>query len=270
MSELNNSIDNILLKDYMDNFFGYGNLDGDYWFIGMEEGGGGSIEEIQSRLAQWKNSNQPTLLDNYEFHKSITDNKGKNFDYFFKGKKSKYQRTWGGLIKILLNYQSTNGISLDAVKEFQSDQLGRYGSNNCIMEVFPLPSPKSTDWKYNQWSSLESLINRVKYKEELKAGRIEKLNKLINQYNPTFVVFFSSNPEYIKYWSEISQIDFNSIPSLNIQKTKNKTLKIKIGVNKTTTFVITHHPVAPGITDNYFKETADRIRTSGIDKELVK
>ena len=34
-------LDDKLLESYMKTFFGYGNLHADYWFIGMEEGGGG-------------------------------------------------------------------------------------------------------------------------------------------------------------------------------------------------------------------------------------
>jgi hypothetical protein len=46
-------IDDILLEEFINNFYGYGNYHGKYWFIGMEEGGGNSIEEINRRLASW-------------------------------------------------------------------------------------------------------------------------------------------------------------------------------------------------------------------------
>ena len=40
-----------LLTQYMSHFAGYGNLDGDYWMIGMEEGGGDTIEDVERRVA---------------------------------------------------------------------------------------------------------------------------------------------------------------------------------------------------------------------------
>jgi hypothetical protein len=39
-----------LLQDFICGFYGYGNLGAKYWFIGLEEGGGTSIDEIQHRL----------------------------------------------------------------------------------------------------------------------------------------------------------------------------------------------------------------------------
>lgn len=44
-----------LLSDYMDSFLGYGNIQGSYWFVGMEEGGGKTCPEIAQRITQWEN-----------------------------------------------------------------------------------------------------------------------------------------------------------------------------------------------------------------------
>jgi hypothetical protein len=38
------------LDQFAHNFLGYGNLESPIWFIGMEEGGGNTKEEIKSRL----------------------------------------------------------------------------------------------------------------------------------------------------------------------------------------------------------------------------
>jgi hypothetical protein len=39
-----------LLEEFITNFYGYGKLKSDYWFVGMEEGGGENIDEIIARL----------------------------------------------------------------------------------------------------------------------------------------------------------------------------------------------------------------------------
>ena len=39
-----------LLNDFISSFFGYGNYRGDCWFIGMEEGGGGTLDEVSRRF----------------------------------------------------------------------------------------------------------------------------------------------------------------------------------------------------------------------------
>lgn len=60
--------DDVLLEDFMDRFYGYGNYQGDYWFIGMEEGGGSSFEDIDKRLKTWKKRGRRELEDVAEYH----------------------------------------------------------------------------------------------------------------------------------------------------------------------------------------------------------
>ena len=52
-----------LLADYMGGFWGYGNLSGDYWFVGMEEGGGDSFEEVNQRISQWNKRGRNSFED---------------------------------------------------------------------------------------------------------------------------------------------------------------------------------------------------------------
>ena len=40
-----------LLTEFFQNFYGYGNYRGQFWFIGMEEGSGNSFSEINTRLS---------------------------------------------------------------------------------------------------------------------------------------------------------------------------------------------------------------------------
>jgi len=46
--------DDSLVLEYLETFYGYGNLDGKYWFIGMEDGSDGTDAEIVHRLNHWK------------------------------------------------------------------------------------------------------------------------------------------------------------------------------------------------------------------------
>lgn len=43
----------VQLRAWMENFYGYGNPEGPYWLVGMEEGGGGSEADVQARLDTW-------------------------------------------------------------------------------------------------------------------------------------------------------------------------------------------------------------------------
>jgi hypothetical protein len=45
--------DDALIQASCDGFFGYGSATAPVWFVGKEEGGGGSFDEIRKRLAVW-------------------------------------------------------------------------------------------------------------------------------------------------------------------------------------------------------------------------
>lgn len=63
----------------------------------------------------------------------------------------------------------------------------------------------------------------------------------ISQYNPKVVVFYSLG--YYKYWLEIAGIDL-------LQGVDT----IYTGYNETTFFVVTKHPAAKGVTNEYFHQ----------------
>jgi len=111
-----------------------------FWFVGMEEGGGGSLSEIQTRLKVWNKHQEPELEDLYSFHKDI------KVDEYFRPN-PKLQRTWTQLIRILLSYNGVN-TELDDCKNYQRNELARYNSDHCLLELFPLPSPSTSHWLY--------------------------------------------------------------------------------------------------------------------------
>ena len=59
------SIDHKLLESYMTGFYGYGNESALYWFIGLEEGGGNSLDEIKGQ----------SISDNVTMFRSVMDGK---------------------------------------------------------------------------------------------------------------------------------------------------------------------------------------------------
>jgi hypothetical protein len=44
------TISDQLIESYTSMFYGYGNYAAPFWFIGIEEGGGGTDDEIRRRL----------------------------------------------------------------------------------------------------------------------------------------------------------------------------------------------------------------------------
>ncbi len=260
-------IDRALLEEYMNTFYGYGNLKGKYWFIGMEEGGGNSIEEIISRLDIWKNAGKPTLLDNYQFHSLIRGAGDSTFDRFFKGDKSTYQKTWGGLIKLLLCYKGENELNLKDIKCYQSDELGRHDSENCLIELFPLPSPGITAFNYSKWTDIEYLKSRETYKQQLAEIRVQQLKTLISTHKPELVVFYSFSNDYIKSWSEISGINFESIQMESLDLNANT--GAKIAFSGMTCFTVIYHPTYRGIGNNYYRNIGSLLKKYKQEQENV-
>lgn len=260
MSAGKTKIDKDLLEEFMIKFYGYGKLKSDYWFVGMEEGGGNSFDEIIARLNIWKKHGKPTLLDNHEFHKDLFDEMGRSGN--FEKAWGKYQRTWGGLIKILLSYENENSPTLQEVKTFQTEKLGANASNNCIVELFPLPSPSTN--KFHDFKSagidIDYLTSRDSYKSYLKDQRINLLRDLIAENTPKFVIFYSSTPEYIGYWCKISGASETDFRVETIQEINQKKLTARFYKTKRTCFAIIHHPTYTGVSNEYFKVTGKRIR----------
>lgn len=231
--------DDQLLSEFVQNFYGYGNYSGQFWFIGMEEGGGNSFSEINTRLAVWANRGRNELEDLAEYHKDIG-----LMDWF--NEKPKLQSTWNKLIRILLS-SSGKMPTTEQVREYQKTLLGRLIGNTCLLELLPLPSPSIGQWLYSKYSQLPHLKDRETYRQECVASRITHLQDRINQYQPKVVIFYSLS--YQEYWKKIAGVDFL------LQSSD----KIHVGRNKLTLFVITKHPAAQGVTSAYFHQVGQLI-----------
>ena len=222
-----------LLREFIDTFFGSGSLSADYWFIGMEEGGGGSLDEVSRRLAVWDSHGKPVLEDVCRFHKEL------GMPEFFH-EPVKLQRTWAQLCRVFLSSQGRPN-NIEAVRQFQKDHLGRENDSTCLLELLPLPSPGTNRWFYPQWSEIDFLQTREEYEKKMIPLRISKLRECIGIYKPKFVVCYGVG--YSDYWGEIAGVSFQKNPSGFSWEKNGETL-----------FVIMTHPVAIGVTNQYFHD----------------
>ena len=237
------------LTTYMNNFFGYGNLHGKVWFVGMEEGGGHSQNEIEARLNIWESVKKDNVevVDLKEFHlrllHELASDKQSQEDvrnwkkWFGLEKTIASQSTWRGLIRLFLGLTSDTRreIPLDSIKDFQVEHFGQTDSDTCLLELLPLPSPHVADWFYPQWVDLQTLdylSSRQKYKEKLQNIRIERIKKLIEEYKPEYVIFYSRT--YKDIWHNI-------IGSRTPMKEDDK---FSFCTKAQTTFVIMPHPIS--------------------------
>lgn len=233
------AIDTRLLEDFMHGFYGYGNYQAGYWFIGMEEGGGNTFEEIARRLAIWERLGRNELEDVAEYHFQI------GMPHFFRDP-VKLQSTWNKLIRILLSAEG-RPTDTEAVRQYQKNHLGRNGGESCLLELLPLPSPSTHNWLYDQLSGLPMLRSRQSYQNTMIPRRISQIRARIAQHRPQAVVFYGSG--YLTHWQRIVPVALQEDPRWGFWTAR----------CSGTVYAVTKHPVATGVTNEYFHTVGKRI-----------
>jgi hypothetical protein len=231
-------IDDQLLDEFIRTFYGYGNSQGRFWLVGMEEGGGDSVEAIQKRLNYWAGDGQRDITD-----LPATAAAMGGAPWF--GERAKLQRTWGMLIRAMLAVDGESP-STEQVKGFQQKSLGRSGGDNCLVELLPLPSPSIRHWIYGECSEIEFLKTRQEYQTTCIPWRIAHLKKVIAERAPPIVIFYGF--AYLPHWLEIAGVEFSLQSDAHF------------GRNKESVFVVTKHPAAKGVTKEYFHRVGRSIR----------
>jgi hypothetical protein len=225
-------INNQLLEEFMKGFYGFGTYSANYWFIGMEEGGGNTIEAIEKQLYIWEKHQRKELLDVIQFARemNITD---------WYGEKPKLQPTWKHLIRIFLTAKGKN-YDNEVMREYQKNYWGTETGETCLLELLPLPSPNTSSWIYKDISSIPYLKSRKIYQETVTSSRIKHLQQRIKNYQPKAVIFYGS--VYENYWKKIIGINHWEISSN----------QFNYALKDSTVFVSSKHPVAFGATNEYF------------------
>jgi hypothetical protein len=131
--------------------------------------------------------------------------------------------------------------------------LGRLDGDTCLVELLPLPSPSVEGWLYGLHSQLPYLADRNTYYQACLEPRIEHLKLRINTHEPEVVIFYGLS--YQEHWQAIAEVDFS--PVLN---------GVSIARNRSTLFVMTRHPAARGVTNEYFHHIGKMISTAVTSK----
>lgn len=221
-----------LLSKFIDSYFGYGNLDSPYWFIGKEEGGEKDLEGNFKRILAWGKFGTPTV-DNIAYHQFLG---------FSEKQLATIQPTYTKIIQILLELEGRDSIDKEARKQYQRYEFSRADSNHCAIELMPMASRSTGLWLWEEvFYNYYGLKNRQNYFEQLASKRAKTLKELLKKHQPKLVVFYSTDAKYRLHWSDIAGSEkWNWEPF---------TKKHKFGwvQNNTTLFVITPHPTAHGL-----------------------
>jgi hypothetical protein len=199
-------LDSEILLPFMQSFFGYGNLNAPLWFIGMEEGGGKTEQEIQSRLLTWNERRRRPIEDVAEFHTAFGQP-----ELFLPNAPA--QRTWQRLIRTIF---AARGLQPNAeqMRQFQIASFGRVEGCSASLELLPLPSPRTSVWNYGPgqgdppepWTDLEYLQTRPNYRQHVLPHRIASLRQMIDEHRPSAVLFYGES--YRPQWTSVCDIEF--------------------------------------------------------------
>lgn len=191
----------ILIQERIKNFFGYGNLESDIWFVGMEEGFDGSMNLLYERF---KTTSNKIVCDIVEDMQTSPD----HLRWF--ADNAPTQKTYRPLIYIHLYLTTGKEPTLEEIRQFQIGSFGRKKSDHTVLELMPLPSRsiKEADWLYGDFN-IEGLASRKEYLKTYKPRRVHQLQELIHEHKPKLVLFYSRT--YLSDWQQIANIPFEEI-----------------------------------------------------------
>ncbi|MEH2139580.1 hypothetical protein [Nostoc sp.] len=161
-----------LLEKRVDTFYGYGDYQGNYWFVGMEEAGG-DFNDINNRINIWSNRGKQEIEDIAEYHKDIGWGGS-----FLSGAKLDVP-VWRAIIRIVLSAKGKENFDKKDILAYQINELGRKYKETCLLELLPLPSPSLKHWIFAQHSRLSFLSNRDTYEKYCLEKRINHISQRI-------------------------------------------------------------------------------------------
>lgn len=229
-----------LIRSRINNFWGYGNLSGDVWFVGMEEGYNEDNEVLAKRLRATAGGE---VFDIYE---DLRVDPGHVY-WFEDGAPT--QPTYRKLIYILLYLRSGKEPTLEEIREYQINKFGRKSGDHAVLELMPLPckSIRKADWIYEAFG-IEGLSSRKEYLATYKPMRVERLRALIQKHKPKLVIFYSR--VYGVDWQLVAAAPFSEvIPG-----------KLSIAKDDSTIYAIVPHSIAHGLSSSDWRDIAEEIK----------
>lgn len=232
----------VLIQERIKNFWGYGNLDSEVWFVGMEEGYNETNEVLFERF---KATAHKAVFDIYDDLKVDPGHV-----YWFE-ENAPTQSTYRPLIYIHRFLQTGVEPTIEEIREYQIKKFGRKTADHAVLELMPLPSKsiKESDWLYAD-SGVEGLSTRKEYLATYKSQRVRELHTLIQEHKPKLVLFYSRT--YLSDWQQIVSVPFEEVTPK----------KLHIAKDHDTVYAVVPHATSFGMSKNDWRDIAERIRTS--------
>lgn len=186
-----------IVNDFMNTFYGYGNTAGRYWFIGMEERCGPNWErDVAPRFEVWRDRGEHDLEDLCAYHARI----GIVTHW---EKPVAIQATWRRLIQTVLTAEHGVAPTPQEIAAYQAEQLGSLNGQTCLLELFPLPSPRINQFAYARLANDEYpfFATRDQYEEHIAPARIEHLRAMMQLPGERHIVLYGTT--HLNYWNAL-------------------------------------------------------------------
>lgn len=232
------------LDDFMARFAGYGNKSAPLWFVGLEEGGGRTVEELATRVDAWSARGGHALEDLANYHRAI--GQATYFDPPYP-----LQRTWTPLCRVRQSWLD-QPTDVAALKDVQARELGRCGGQTNLVELMPLPATSLGHWPYASLAAEHpALRDRDTYRHTYTSLREVLLRDLIHAGRSRAVVFYGQRPES---WKTIAGRPLREIVVGD--------RKCYATASDQRYFIAVPHPMARGLTSAFWMAVGSHLRAA--------
>jgi len=176
------------VNEFCSGFYGYGDWNAPWWFLGMEERGCASYSEAERRLSIWREQ-KSELADLHQFHHSL------GIDLT----KIRLPVTWRFLLRLMLSASHGGLIDKQSVLQTLVTEWGVLRGPTCLVELQPLPCPNRGAWPWREWCEIEN--GKPDYERRILRLRLAALAERRQRYKPRIVVLYGRGFE--AYWQQI-------------------------------------------------------------------
>jgi hypothetical protein len=216
------------LRNWIENFYGYGSWQARFWFISHEESGGELPEEVADKLNYFQQAElqeRGTLCSIRDMYRSLPvrwdgpkANSYNNFYEYRFGEQAIQHGVWKNLISFMYGYRDQ---LLSDIREYQQHQfLSSSTRNEALIVLYPLPSPHNHAWYYSwlDMPKLDFIKKRVLYQDHVYQNRIETILSNVGKFHPELVLMYGM--ENINTIKKSVQEHFQNVKFSMIKATK--------------------------------------------------
>ncbi len=228
------TLDDATLARYIAGFYGHGSYAAPLWFVGMEFGGGNSVDEICGRIQGWADRGGAELEDmrpGVDHGPPLVPRPPATAAHLGAPHSRHPRRAERGQRRHGRRFAPTSAV-----------QLGRTGGRDCLIELLPLPSRNQGTFRfYPEHSRLPYLQTRAAYVDHVAPQRVAHLRARIAEHQPRAVICYGVG--FAGWWRELAG---------GAALAPAGDLAVMVAQAGPTLFVQMQHPTAHGVPHRYF------------------